>query len=410
MKNLEGLWKIIFDGSEESFAFYLTKKGFEVYIVNESGITSQYGFLFQRKVFVLYVLENMNVKQRFSFEGKDDVEISEDEKIYELDSSESNCVQVKSGKVDKNCFSKVIGNWLLLDCVKSQKYTLFVENELEIDMSMDSIICEMLSFVEKGKSKKKTSIANKIYEQYKDDVNDNESNKLKDDIRNIVNRITIDKCSMDELDLRLETVFFEKYCTDILEYDIAKKKRLEKFIQDINKQIDESIKRKKTYSLVFAELIKLIVTVSEEISDKSYTVDVKLLKPVFAEKAKMIVNERKRREVNQLFLVNSKEEFVLRGIVNEIFYKDFREVFAEQKSLDISNLEEFARENYDIAKDELGVECTPKKLYDRTTVTPIDSDILPKGSMYRTGCYIYLTSDEIDEDLQIGWGEESESK
>lgn len=404
------MWKIIFDGSEESFAFYLTKKGFEVYIVNESGITSQYGFLFQRKVFVLYVLENMNVKQRFSFEGKDDVEISEDEKIYELDSSESNCVQVKSGKVDKNCFSKVIGNWLLLDCVKSQKYTLFVENELEIDMSMDSIICEMLSFVEKGKSKKKTSIANKIYEQYKDDVNDNESNKLKDDIRNIVNRITIDKCSMDELDLRLETVFFEKYCTDILEYDIAKKKRLEKFMQDINKQIDESIKRKKTYSLVFAELIKLIVTVSEEISDKSYTVDVKLLKPVFAEKAKMIVNERKRREVNQLFLVNSKEEFVLRGIVNEIFYKDFREVFAEQKSLDISNLEEFARENYDIAKDELGVECTPKKLYDRTTVTPIDSDILPKGSMYRNGCYIYLTSDEIDEDLQIGWGEESESK
>ena len=404
------MWKIIFDGSEESFAFYLTKKGFEVYIVNESGITSQYGFLFQRKVFVLYVLENMNVKQRFSFEGKDDVEISEDEKIYELDSSESNCVQVKSGKVDKNCFSKVIGNWLLLDCVKSQKYTLFVENELEIDMSMDSIICEMLSFVEKGKSEKKTSIANKIYEQYKDDVNDNESNKLKDDIRNIVNRITIDKCSMDELDLRLETVFFEKYCTDILEYDIAKKKRLEKFMQDINKQIDESIKRKKTYSLVFAELIKLIVTVSEEISDKSYTVDVKLLKPVFAEKAKMIVNERKRREVNQLFLVNSKEEFVLRGIVNEIFYKDFREVFAEQKSLDISNLEEFARENYDIAKDELGVECTPKKLYDRTTVTPIDSDILPKGSMYRNGCYIYLTSDEIDEDLQIGWGEESESK
>lgn len=404
------MWKIIFDGSEEFFAFYLTKKGFEVYIVNESGITSQYGFLFQRKVFVLYVLENMNVKQRFSFEGKDDVEISEDEKIYELDSSESNCVQVKSGKVDKNCFSKVIGNWLLLDCVKSQKYTLFVENELEIDMSMDSIICEMLSFVEKGKSKKKTSIANKIYEQYKDDINDNESNKLKDDIRNIVNRITIDKCSMDELDLRLETVFFEKYCTDILEYDIAKKKRLEKFIQDINKQIDESIKRKKTYSLVFAELIKLIVTVSEEISDKSYTVDVKLLKPVFAEKAKMIVNERKRREVNQLFLVNSKEEFVLRGIVNEIFYKDFREVFAEQKSLDISNLEEFARENYDIAKDELGVGCTPKKLYDRTTVTPIDSDILPKGSMYRNGCYIYLTSDEIDEDLRIGWGEESESK
>lgn len=49
--------------------------------MNESGITSQYGFLFQRKVFVLYVLENMNVKQRFCFEGKDDVEIAADEMI-----------------------------------------------------------------------------------------------------------------------------------------------------------------------------------------------------------------------------------------------------------------------------------------------------------------------------------------
>ena len=95
--------------------------------MNESGITSQYGFLFQRKVFLLYVLENMNTKQRFCFEGKDDVEIVEDEKIYELDSSASNCVQVKSGVVDQNCFSKVVGNWLLLSDVKPELYTLFVE-------------------------------------------------------------------------------------------------------------------------------------------------------------------------------------------------------------------------------------------------------------------------------------------
>jgi len=185
---------------------------------------------------------------------------------------------------------------------------------------------------------------------------------------------------------------------------------LEKFIQDINRQIDESIKQKKTYSLVFPELMKLIVTVSEEISDKSYTVDIKLLKPVFSEKAKKIVDERKKREVKQLFLVDSQEEFVLRGIVNELFYKDFRDVFAEQKEMDISNLEEFAKENYDIAKDELGVNCTPKDLYNRTTSMAIDSEIIPRGPMYKNGCYIYLTGDKIDKDLQIDWGEESETE
>lgn len=174
--------------------------------MNESGITSQYGFLFQRKVFVLYVLENMNVKQRFCFEGKDDVEISADEKIYELDSSESNCVQVKSGVVDQSCFSKVIGNWSLLDSVKPELYTLFIENELKFDLSVENVTNEMLVFVEKGKSKKKTSIARKVYEQYKDDIDNDEAQKLKDHIKNIIDKIKIDKCSIDELDLRLEKI------------------------------------------------------------------------------------------------------------------------------------------------------------------------------------------------------------
>ena len=52
--------------------------------MNNSGIISQYGFLFQRKVFVLYILENINVKQRFCYEGKDDVEVASDKKIYAL--------------------------------------------------------------------------------------------------------------------------------------------------------------------------------------------------------------------------------------------------------------------------------------------------------------------------------------
>ena len=85
-------------------------------------------------------------------------------------------------------------------------------------------------------------------------------------------------------------------------------------------------------------------------------------------------------------------------------------VRSQQKEMDISNLEEFAKENYDIAKDELGVNCTPKDLYNRTTSMAIDSEIIPRGPMYKNGCYIYLTGDKIDKDLQIDWGEESETE
>lgn len=158
----------------------------------------------------------MNVKQRFCVEGKDDVEIAPDEKIYELDSSANSCVQVKSGVINQKYFSKVIGNWLLLDCVKAERYTLFAENEMIINLSVENIIVEMLLFIEKGKMNKKTSIARKVYEQCKEDINSNNAQRLRSDIETIASKLIIDKCSIDELDLGLETIFFEKYCSDIV--------------------------------------------------------------------------------------------------------------------------------------------------------------------------------------------------
>ena len=41
---------------------------------------------------------------------------------------------------------------------------------------------------------------------------------------------------------------------------------------------------------------------------------------------------------------------------------------------------------------------------------PIESNSLPDGPVYRKGCYIYLTSDEVDEDLQIEWGKDDAIK
>ena len=75
--------------------------------MNNAGITAQYGFLFQRKAFVLFALENTGTKQTFTFEGKDDVEISTNECIYSVKTADSNYIQVKSGTVDESCFCKI---------------------------------------------------------------------------------------------------------------------------------------------------------------------------------------------------------------------------------------------------------------------------------------------------------------
>lgn len=83
--------------------------------MNNAGITTQYGFLFQRKAFILFALENAGTKQTFTFEGRDDIEISADESIYSVKSADASYIQVKSGTISESCFCKVICNWLLFD-------------------------------------------------------------------------------------------------------------------------------------------------------------------------------------------------------------------------------------------------------------------------------------------------------
>lgn len=375
--------------------------------MNNSGITSQYGFLFQRKVFILYILENISAKQKFCFEGKDDVEIAVDDRIYALYDTPSNCVQVKSGTVSIACFDKVLGNWLLLDdSLERDTFTLFVENELDFEWMEDSLISAEIDFIKSGKEKKKTSIARKIFDRYKEDIESNESEKLIEDIKTILAKIHIDKASIEEMDARLERVFFDHHCQDISEYEMAKKKRLEKFLQYINQEIDDSIKAKKTYTLIFSELMKILTKVFEEISDHKYIANITYLKKSFKDKAKQIVNERTEREVRQLFLVDDKESFVIEGIVHELFYKDFRDIFIDKKNIEILNLEECAKINYDDVIFEADGELSPKRLYIETTSKTIENDILPTGPMYRKGCYIYLTGETVDENKKITWGEE----
>ncbi len=373
-----------------------------------SGITAQYGFLFQREAFILCLLENISGDKTYKFEGKDDIEINVDEKIYAIDVESHSCFQVKSGMVNLVCFKKVIGNWLLLDDIESNSFILLLEKNFAFKWTVEIMVDEMISFAKDGNNKKKSAISRKVYERYKDDIENNESRKLKEDVGIILENLQINVYSIEDLELRLNAIFFDNYCSDIINFEIAKKKRLEKFLADVNQQIDDSIKNKKTFCLTYQNFIKLIMEVTEEINDHAYKVDVISLKKRFRPHAEEIVEEKKEREVRQLFVVDHQEEFVVKEIVNELFYKDFREMFIDHRSLDISNLEAFAKENYDDAKNELGLDYKPRDLYFKTVSKSIGSQLLPEGPMYRSGCYVYLTGEEIDEEIQITWGDENE--
>jgi hypothetical protein len=127
--------------------------------------------------------------------------------------------------------------------------------------------------------------------------------------------------------------------------------------------------------------------------------------------AKKIVSERKYREVIQLFRVNPVENFVVDGIVHELLYKDFRSVYEEPRAVEISNLEQNAKENHDVVRVSMDPDLmSPKRIFFDTIDKPIESDLLPKGPIYRKGCYIYLTGNDIEDDIQITWDETNDGK
>ena len=372
--------------------------------MNDSGITAQYGFLFQRKALILYALENANTKQLFTFEGKDDIEVSPNDRIYALCDSGSSYIQVKSGNVDESCFAKIIGNWLLLDSSNFDQFKLVLENELSINLCLNEQAQSVYQYIVSGEKKKKSSIARQVFEKYKSTIKDNPDDLIQR-IKLIVSSIKKDTCSMQSMDNRIEETFSINYCQDIQEYQIAKSKRLERFAQYMNQSIDIAIKEKKSFRLLYTDLMRLIMQVTEEISDHKYAVSIPELKKKSKTEAEKIVKENKMREVAQLYLVDKQEDFVVDGIVHELIYRDFRDVYIRQQSLEIDNLEQNAKENHDMALFSLDDDTSnPRKCYIKTVEKPIDSTLLPSGPIYRKGCYIYLTGDEIDSNLQISWG------
>ena len=276
--------------------------------MNNAGITAQYGFLFQRKAFILFALENAGTKQTFTFEGKDDIEISADEGIYSVKASDSSYIQVKSGTVNQSCFCKIICNWLLLDKAPSDAIVLFIENQLETLVGNDT----------------KDVILQNIIEENQD--------AFLNTIEQFLRSMEIHICSMDELDRRLEKAFFENYCRDITEYELAKSKRLERFISYINQEIDNALKYQKPCTLLYSDLMKMIMTSSDEINDHRYVAKIPELKKRAKSKATQLVEDNTIREVRQLYLVDKHDEFVIDGIVHELIYKDFRDIYFSKRN------------------------------------------------------------------------------
>ncbi|MCD7731612.1 MAG: hypothetical protein LUI05_08995 [Oscillospiraceae bacterium] len=151
------------------------------------GITSQYGFLFQKYVFMDTIISHASMDLFFTYEGADDIDIIKNDDIsgslFMIASSKNEFVQVKSGSVSINCWAKVLGNWLLMDDYLNSSFTLVCENDLDFLVNDSTIIDSVYNYFENGSSKKRNSIAKRVNDKFFSKYNE-------DEIKNLITNIT----------------------------------------------------------------------------------------------------------------------------------------------------------------------------------------------------------------------------
>ncbi len=262
--------------------------------------------------------------------------------------------------------------------------------------------------IKDGQNKRETAISKQAFDELSQRNND--ESEWKEIIKNLVNEAQIVVRSSSQVEKEIEDLYTSTYCTDIYTYEKAKKLRSDRFKETCFARIDAAISKKKQAVFSYKDLTSMIMKINEDISDKRYTVDISELKPKKEKKARQILATGRQREIAQLKCVKNDEDFLIRELTRELFYKDFREVYVNtDKNIDILNLEEDAFANFEDTQEEMELmgDNSPAKLFFATVKRPLLAhSIFPGGPIYQHGCYVFMTGDDnAQREKQISWKE-----
>jgi len=351
------------------------------------GTLAQYGFEFQKEVFVFVLINKLKVGDKASYEMIDDIDFN----VSDLGNTKLNSlhVQCKTGSFNYSLFRHVICNWLLYDY--TDEYILFIDNDLNFHFDSENLSEDIISDVKKYFDKKKQRIdcyLYKIFKKYNEFNSDIEINKLKSDLLEILNKLKIYSKTISTIKEESMNSFIEEYCTDI-NIEFAKKSRFEMFCDEIHKGLKKSIEEKKPYTIDFIGFKNLINRTIKSIDNHKYFIDYVEFKNSNKNIYKNLLSSREA-----LFLkkMNMVEGSIVRYLTYELYYKDLRDYYVGiQKSNLINEIEEHAHFNYtETARKNNNIWV---ETFNNTINTPIDNDVL-QNIQYTSGCYMFLSSDE----------------
>ena len=360
-----------------------------------SGIVAQYGFEYQKMVFIESILKTgFSPTVKFSFEKNDDVDISDEDSICKVDSVDQ-LIQVKSGKVSQEVLYKVIGNWLI-SVVTPNKYVLCLENALEFDYKETSFLDGFIAAVDGAKESRTTRILKKVYDKYEKCMG-----QLKDNAKEIVEKIVIEIKSMQEIEQSISSLYISNFCSDIINYSSLCERRTKELIDSIVAKIGESMRAKKPYILNLSDFIDLNRSISERFNEAKYEIDINDFKKKNENKAKALIEDGINPEIQQLKSVYDSENAILRQMINKLLYEDVKSAF--EGTTEFNNVEYQAKENHTEVIDFNGENLSAKDLFKMTIEKVLDIPKVPKHKVFSDGCYIHLTSDSAKNEYKIWW-------
>lgn len=375
---------------EHIFGYY------QIYVLiimaNKYGIFSLRGYLYQIKVFILSVVENIGNNVEITYEGEEDVDISH--QSFAKVAFKDKLIQVKSGKINNDILFGVISNWLIEDNEDKIHELIFESgNDTIKDTTFFDKYYNYISDEDRLKKHPKTKHS-KCFNKYKN------KETIKNAYMKILEKYQSTNLSSDDLEESIIQKLAENYSI----HNRAKTENLSYMVvNEIQKQVFERIKNNTNYTINFAIYNKILTDKIRVADFDEYKFDVHK----FSNNLEDLVKQADDVFLKQIYAVSTKSDFRILNIKCELEYELFREMLDDDEIEKIKETESDAIATYIITKANDKIK-SPYDLYESTIKNDLRSNILLFNQLSKIGCYNYLTTSKIDENNRIKWVIEDE--
>lgn len=369
-----------------------------------SGIKSLAGFSFQIKVFC-NLASKLQEGQQVEFESIDDIATSKNCKTENLDdlngkiqAQNYTSIQVKHTNLTKANTKNILYNWIQLECTSNNvsHYILITDEKYNNQDVLRAINIDVLIKEIMSSSKKANANISKVKEIFK---NKSES-EIKKTIENILNKHDFQSINIDnELVENYQDKLF-KSANVVVFYQ-----RLDELLSEITNRILKSINNSKPFVLKYIDFQKILNDIvqrfSVEVSLPSYN-NFKNVTQIDL-KSTEIANSR---EYSQLLYCSLSERSIRNHLLHEQYYRKIKNNYLDLcMDSKCGDIEATAYENFEDIKEELQSTNTdtPQNRLKETTGA---SNSYAGSEQIRNGVCIYLTSNNVSDEVQISWKDE----